>query len=52
MQDVEYTPREASSEEKAIIVKQWRNSQAIVLGDETKQEWIVAPNCYSLEMMR
>ena len=43
---------EAECVEDAIIVSQWRNSQAIVMGDEAKGEWLIAPNAYGLDFMR
>jgi len=48
----EADPLEAEDESKAIIVSQWRNSQAIAMGDETKEEWIIAPAAYGLDFMR
>jgi len=45
-------PLEADSTREAIIVSQWRNSQAIAMGDESKEEWIVAPAAYGLDFMR
>ena len=45
-------PLEAENEREAIIVSQWRNSQAIAMGDETKEEWIIAPAAYGLDFMR
>jgi len=45
-------PLEAENSKEAIIVSQWRNSQAIALGDESKEEWIIAPAAYGLDMMR
>lgn len=44
-------PLEADSTREAIIVQQW-DEEAIVLGDETKDEWIIAPNAYGLDWMR
>ena len=43
---------EADSTREAIIVSQWRNSQAIAMGDESKEEWIIAPAAYGLDFMR
>lgn len=45
-------PLEADNEREAIIVSQWRNSQAVAMGDETKEEWIIAPAAYGLDFMR
>lgn len=44
-------PLVADSTREAVIVSQWRNSQAIVMGDESKEEWIVAPAAYGLDWM-
>jgi hypothetical protein len=45
-------PLEAESNREAIIVSQWRNSQAVAMGDESKEEWIIAPAAYGLDFMR
>lgn len=45
-------PRKADDKTDAVAVSQWHNSKAIVIGNEAKEEWIIAPNSYSLEMMR
>jgi len=45
-------PLEADSKREAIIVSQWRNSKAIAMGDESKEEWIIAPAAYGLDWMR
>jgi len=44
-------PLVADSTREAVIVSQWRNSQAVVMGDESKEEWIIAPNAYGLDWM-
>ena len=44
-------PLEADSVEDAVIVSQWRNSQAIAMGNESKEEWIIAPAAYGLDWM-
>lgn len=44
-------PLEAESEQQAIYVSEY-NGQVSAVGDETKEEWILAEQCYSLEWMR
>lgn len=47
----QHDPLEADSVEDAVIVSQWRNSQAIAMGNESKEEWIIAPAAYGLDWM-
>ncbi len=42
----------AENSREAIIVKEWGDGKAVAQGDESKQEWIVAPACYGLDWMR
>jgi DNA/RNA-binding domain of Phe-tRNA-synthetase-like protein len=44
-------PLTADSDKEAVYVSQWRNSQAIALGDETKEEFIIAPEAHDLDEM-
>lgn len=33
-------PLKADSTEEAVVVSQWRNSQAVAIGDEAQNEWL------------
>lgn len=44
--------REAENEDEAIAISEYHDTKVLAIGDQTKQEWIIAPASYSLEFMR
>lgn len=45
-------PLEASNNREAVAVSQWRGSKAVAIGDNTKEEWLVAPEAVDLAEFR
>lgn len=44
--------REAKNEHEAIHIGNYHQDRTIAIGNQEKQEWIIAPESYNLEDMR